>query len=123
MRTKVTYTHSDNVIRQSKILGKLFGNRLTGSKKRWYPLENNNAVSCSGIQQPSFVFQGSLFGKFSPYTKKHNTRRISVFNKSSFMTKITDMLSTGAAVQSIVGLGLHVTRVKISSDFSHINVY
>ncbi|XP_033244037.1 uncharacterized protein LOC117186839 [Drosophila miranda] len=122
MRTKVTYTHSDNVIRQSKILEKFFGNRLTGSKKRWYPLENNNAVSCSGIQQPSFVFQGSSFGKFSPYTKKHNTRRISVLNKL-FMTKITDMLSTGAAVQSIVGLGLHVTRVKISSDFSHINVY
>ncbi|XP_022225207.1 uncharacterized protein LOC111075965 [Drosophila obscura] len=115
MRTKLT---NGNVMQQSKILEKLFGNRLTGSKKRWYPLQNMNR----GIQQPSIVFQRSTFGKSFPHTTKLNTRRISVLNKL-FMTNITDLLATGAAAQSIVGLGLHVTRVNISGDFSHINVY
>ncbi|SPP86464.1 blast:Putative ribosome-binding factor A%2C mitochondrial [Drosophila guanche] len=122
IRTKATNRLAGNVIRQSKIMGKLYGNRLAGSKKRWYPLPNMNVSSSSGTQQPNIVFPSSKFGLSSPHTNKNNARRISVLNKL-FMTNITDLLATGAAAQSIVGLGLHVTRVKISCDFSHINVY
>ncbi|EDW82214.1 uncharacterized protein Dwil_GK25240 [Drosophila willistoni] len=112
-----------NATRQSKILGKLFGNRLAGSKKRWYP--GHEASSASGYQPPSVAFQSSQFGKsntnLSPGSK-HNTRRMAVLNKL-FMTHITDLLASGQVSETILGRSLQVTRVKISPDFSCINVY
>ncbi|EDW65600.1 putative ribosome-binding factor A, mitochondrial [Drosophila virilis] len=124
-RAKSSNAGSTNATRQSKILGKLFGNRVAGTKKRWYP--NNDASgsgsgSGSGYQPPSVVFQASQFGKSNSPGSKHNTRRMSVLNKL-FMTHITDLLATGEAAESILGRGLQVSRVKISSDFSCINVY
>ncbi|ALC48942.1 CG15916 [Drosophila busckii] len=119
-----TSTGSSNVARQSKILGKLFGNRVVGTKRRWYPSQDVNSSSSGGgsYQPPSVVFQASQFGKSNSPGAKHNTRRMSVLNKL-FMTHITDLLATGEAAEAILGRGLQVSRIKISSDFSCINVY
>ncbi|XP_034471537.1 putative ribosome-binding factor A, mitochondrial [Drosophila innubila] len=120
---------SSNATRQSKILGKLFGSRVAGTKKRWYPSHEattgsggSSASSNGSYQPPSVVFQASQFGKSSGNGSKQNTRRMSVLNKL-FMTHITDLLATGEAADTILGRGLQVSRVKISSDFSCVNVY
>lgn len=116
---------SSNAARQSKILGKFFGNRVAGSKKRWYPsAQDVSSGYGSGYQPPSVIFQASQFGKSSANSpgSKHNTRRMSVLNKL-FMTHITDLLATGEAAESILGRGMQVSRVKISSDFACVNVY
>ncbi|KAH8387158.1 hypothetical protein KR093_005067, partial [Drosophila rubida] len=116
-------TSSTNATRQSRILGKLFGSRVAGSKKRWYPSSNSaGSTSASSYQPPSVVFQASQFGKSNSSGSKQNTRRVAVLNKL-FMTHITDLLATGEAAETILGRGLQVTRVKISSDFSCVNVY
>lgn len=123
-RAKSSGTSSANATRQSKILGKFFGNRVAGSKKRWYPsAQDVSSGYGSGYQPPSVIFQASQFGKSSNSPgSKHNTRRMSVLNKL-FMTHITDLLATGDAAECILGRGMQVSRVKISSDFACINVY
>lgn len=119
---------STNATRQSKILGKLFGSRVAGTKKRWYPSHDATSGSSGNnssgsYQPPSVVFQASQFGKSSANNgSKQNTRRMSVLNKL-FMTHITDLLATGEAAETILGRGLQVSRVKITSDFSCVNVY
>ncbi|EDW08066.1 uncharacterized protein LOC6586329 [Drosophila mojavensis] len=117
-----------NATRQSNIISKLFGSRLTGTKKHWYPCHNtngnssNNNSSSGSFQSVSVMFQSSQFGKSKLRGSRNNTRRMSVLNKL-FMTHITDLLATGQAAESILGRGLQVSRVKICSDFSCINVY
>lgn len=123
-RAKSSGASGSNATRQSKILGKFFGNRVAGSKKRWYPsAQDVSSGYGSGYQPPSVIFQASQFGKSgnSPGSK-HNTRRMSVLNKL-FMTHITDLLATGESAESILGRGMQVSRVKISSDFACVNVY
>lgn len=124
-RAKSSGASASNATRQSKILGKFFGNRVAGSKKRWYPSAQDVSSSGygSGYQPPSVIFQASQFGKSSNSPgSKHNTRRMSVLNKL-FMTHITDLLATGESAESILGRGMQVSRVKISSDFACVNVY
>ncbi|KAH8418913.1 hypothetical protein KR222_004442, partial [Zaprionus bogoriensis] len=125
IRAKSSAGCHGNAARQSRILGKLFGSRVTGSKKRWYPSQQEASGS---YQPPSVVFQASQFGKSNSSAvgggtgSKQNSRRMSVLNKL-FMTHITDLLATGEGSESILGRGMQVTRVKISSDFACINVY
>lgn len=107
----------DNVTRQGKIFGSLFGNRLKGSKSHWYPSPD---AGTSGNQKSLHALK---FGTpHSKTTASHNNRRMSVLNKL-FMTNITDILATGAVADSIVGHGVQISYVKITSDFSRINVY
>ncbi|EDV46938.2 putative ribosome-binding factor A, mitochondrial [Drosophila erecta] len=107
----------DNVTRQGKIFGSLFGSRLKGSKNHWYPSPD---AGTSGNQKSLHALK---FGKpHSNTTANHNNRRMSVLNKL-FMTNITDILATGAVADSIVGQGVQISYVKITSDFSRINVY
>lgn len=54
--------------------------------------------------------------------QKHTNRRITVLNKL-FMKNITDLMATGAMAESITGLGIEVSRVRVSQDFQNINVY
>ncbi|TDG39606.1 hypothetical protein AWZ03_013970 [Drosophila navojoa] len=109
-------------------MSKLFGSRVTGTKKQWYPCHDTNVNSSNGkISSGSFpsasvMFQASQFGKSKLPGSRNNTRRMAVLNKL-FMTHITDLLATGQAAESILGRGLQVSRVKISCDFSCINVY
>lgn len=49
-------------------------------------------------------------------------RRVEVLN-ALFMEQITSMMSTGEVSPEILGLGLTVSRVKVSNDFSRVNVY
>ncbi|XP_055843054.1 uncharacterized protein LOC129909914 [Episyrphus balteatus] len=100
--------------RQGKILGKLFGNRLSGSKRRWF----ENPMNSTG--QPTM---DSPFNFNNPKKSDHGSlRRVKVLNKL-FMTHITDLLATGQASQKILGKGLQITRVKVTPNFQFCNVY
>ncbi|KAH8238599.1 hypothetical protein KR032_011255, partial [Drosophila birchii] len=121
-------TNKVNVKRQSKIFNNLVGNRREGNS-RWYPshdVNTNSRPSSSSFQQStSNAIRTPKFGGGGSHSRAHlDSRRMSVLNKM-FMTTITDFLATGDgdAARSIVGRGLQVSHVKITSDFSQINVY
>lgn len=100
--------------RQGKILSKLFGNRVSGSKKRW--VENPMPSSRQSEANSPLNFTHSK-------NNDHGTnRRTAVLNKL-FMTHITDLLATGEASQKILGKGLQITRVKVTPNFQFCNVY
>ncbi|KAH8342240.1 hypothetical protein KR059_010179 [Drosophila kikkawai] len=109
-----------NVKRQSKIFNSLVGNRREGNT-RWYPSHDVNTKSGPSA---SNSFRTPKFGAASHSRAHLDSRRMSVLNKM-FMTTITDFLATGDgdAARSLVGRGLQVSHVKITSDFSQINVY
>lgn len=115
-QTPVLYNKNTNVFRQGKIMGKLFGNRVSGSKKRWFPSTDSQAASAN------VVFKQSQFGKVPNSGGKNATRRMTVLNKL-FMKHITDLMATGEISETILGKGLQVSRVKISQDFAYVNVF
>ncbi|XP_061392522.1 uncharacterized protein LOC133327989 [Musca vetustissima] len=108
---------TSNVFKQGKIMSKLFGNRVQGSKKRWIPIADNTGAT-------NVVFKQSPFGgkKTNTGNGKNDSRRMTVLNKL-FMKHITDLLATGEISEKILGKGLQVSRVKISQDFAYVNVY
>ncbi|KAI8035624.1 putative ribosome-binding factor A, mitochondrial [Drosophila gunungcola] len=118
-RNKSTKTKKDNLARQGKIFSSLFGNRLKGSNSRWYPSPDANAPSSTGFQKSNHALK---FGTPHSHSAPDNHRRMSVLNKV-FMTNITDILANGAVADSIVGHGVQISYVKITSDFTRINVY
>ncbi|XP_016983551.1 putative ribosome-binding factor A, mitochondrial [Drosophila rhopaloa] len=119
LRNKSTKTKKDNVVRQGKIFSSLFGNRLKGSNSRWYPSQDANSPSSSGLQKSNHALK---FGTPHSNSTPGNHRRMSVLNKV-FMTNITDILANGAVADSIVGQGVQISYVRITSDFTRINVY
>ncbi|XP_053951478.1 uncharacterized protein LOC128858920 [Anastrepha ludens] len=114
-----TYAKADSIKFQSKVMSKLVGQRISGSKKRWYPNSDGN-TSNSIRQHKAEMFNSAYIAK--PTAGKNTTRRMVVLNKL-FMKHITDLLATGEASEAVLGRGLQVTRVKISPDFACINVY
>lgn len=112
----VLYNKNTNISRQGKIMEKFFGHRTSGSKKRWFPSATETPADTQ-----TFLKQ-SNFGKASSGGGKNATRRMTILNKL-FMKHITDLLATGEISESILGKGLQITRVKISQDFAHVNVY
>ena len=116
-QANVLYNKSTNVFRQGKIMSKLFGNRISGSKKRWFP-----SIDSTHTSSPTIVFNHSQIGKASNSGGKNATRRMTVLNKL-FMKHITDLMATGEISESILGKGLQVSRVKISQDFAYVNVF
>ncbi|KAH8354638.1 hypothetical protein KR084_000252 [Drosophila pseudotakahashii] len=117
-------TKKDNVIRQGKIFSSLFGNRLKGSSSRWYPSPDASTPggSGNGNQKAGSTLHALKFGSPHSHSAPDNNRRMSVLNKV-FMTNITDILATGSVADSIVGQGVQISYVKITSDFTRINVY
>ncbi|KAH8298628.1 hypothetical protein KR018_003284, partial [Drosophila ironensis] len=105
-----------SVAQQGRIFRNLLGNRIKGSKKRWYPAQDADKFGRSEAHTPSISVA-------RPQTsQKHNNRRVSVLNKL-FMTNITDFLATSEISESIVGRGMQVSYVNVTSDFSQVNVY
>jgi ribosome-binding factor A len=49
-------------------------------------------------------------------------RRIEVLN-TLFMQQITSLMSTGESSPDLLGRGITVSKVKVSNDFSRVNVY
>ncbi|XP_017495093.1 PREDICTED: uncharacterized protein LOC108383226 [Rhagoletis zephyria] len=114
------FAKADSITFQSKVMSKLIGHRVSGSKKRWYPSNESN-TSNSSRQRNAEMFNNAHINK-STAGGKTTTRRMVVLNKL-FMKHITDLLATGEASEAILGRGLQVTRVKIAPDFATINVY
>ncbi|XP_065363652.1 uncharacterized protein LOC135956950 [Calliphora vicina] len=116
-QNQILYNKSTNVFRQGKIMGKLFGNRVSGSKKRWFPPADSTQPANASV-----MFKQSPFGKTPNGGGKNATRRMTVLNKL-FMTHVTDLMATGEISETILGKGLQVSRVKISQDFAYVNVF
>ncbi|KAH8420210.1 hypothetical protein KR009_007318, partial [Drosophila setifemur] len=111
----------NNPMQRSKIFTSLLGGgRLQGKKRTWYPTPSGSKSTRPGGTS-GIKFHASRFEMSLAQPSKHNNRRMSVLNKL-FMTNITDLLATGTS-DSIVGQGMQVSHVNITSDFSHINVY
>lgn len=108
----LVYAKNAIVFKQGKILGKLYGNRMQGSKKKWFP---------STTESTDSILKSSQFGK-SRAGSKINIRRMAVLNKL-FMEHITDLMATGEVSETVLGKSLQISRVKISPDFGFINVY
>ena len=89
----------------------LFGKNK--GKRGWYnsPSQGtlNQFSSVKSISNPTGV-------------QKHTNRRITVLNHL-FMKNITDLMATGAMAESITGLGIEVSHVRIAPDFQNINVF
>ncbi|KAL9881140.1 putative ribosome-binding factor A, mitochondrial [Glossina fuscipes fuscipes] len=108
----LVYTKNVTALKQGKIMGKLYGNRVPGSKKRWFP---------STAESIDSIFKNTQFGK-SHTGSKINIRRMAVLNKL-FMEHITDLMATGEVSETVLGKSLQISRVKISPDFGFISVY
>lgn len=114
LSTSTSLMDKSTINRQGKILSKLFGNRVSGSKRRWF----ENPMNTSG--QPTM---NSPLSFNNPKKSDHSSlRRVSVLNKL-FMTHITDLLATGQASQKLLGKGLQITRVKVTPNFQFCNVF
>ncbi|XP_011176746.2 uncharacterized protein LOC105208544 [Zeugodacus cucurbitae] len=118
----IAYAKADNIKFQSKVISKLVGQRISGSKKRWYPSNDANTSNSTRHHNAEMFNSAHITKSTGSGGGKNTTRRMVVLNKL-FMKHITDLLATGEASESILGRGLQVTRVKISPDFAYINVY
>ncbi|XP_033214997.1 uncharacterized protein LOC117171624 isoform X2 [Belonocnema kinseyi] len=52
----------------------------------------------------------------------HRTRRTEVLNKL-FMKHITDLMATGEVAPQLLGRGIDISHVSVTSDFKHLNVF
>lgn len=94
--------------KQGKVLNKLmFGSDK--NKRRWYG--EKTAVFTSPMTLASTKGQG-----------KESIRRLTVLNKL-FMQQITDLMATGEYSEAVVGYGIQISRVRVTSDFHGVNVF
>lgn len=77
-------------------------------------------MSKTFVEMGTSVRGGGVSG--APVKSKKCLRRVEVLN-ALFMEQITSMMSTGEVSQELLGLGLIVSRVNVSNDFSRVNVY
>ncbi|XP_029719222.2 putative ribosome-binding factor A, mitochondrial [Aedes albopictus] len=96
--------------KQGKVLNKL----MYGSdknKRKWYGERTSQTAFSSPASLASTKGQG-----------KESTRRLTVLNKL-FMEQITDLMATGEYSEEIVGYGIQISRVRVSTDFHGVNVF
>lgn len=125
----------NRLLRESKIMTKLSGERISGSKKRWFPSQNDAESGQRRYNLNNIVFRAQNIGSLNneenlmkavtppkKNTNQVNSRRMNVLNKL-FMEQISSLLATGEISEEILGKGLQVSRVRISHDFSQLSVY
>lgn len=95
--------------RQSKMLNKLVYGKVTAKRKRFIDGDTPKLTTASALSNPSR--QG-----------KNASRRVNVLNML-FMQNISDLLVNGEVAYMIAGSGLEISTVRISPDFSSVNVY
>lgn len=96
--------------KQGKVLNKLmFGSDK--NKRKWYGEQTTPTVFSTPTTLASTKGQG-----------KESTRRLTVLNKL-FMEQITDLMATGEYSEDIVGYGIQISRVRVTTDFHGVNVF
>ncbi|XP_058463078.1 uncharacterized protein LOC131437623 [Malaya genurostris] len=104
-RTFTSSVQLQSVKKQGKILKKLvYGSEK--NRRKWYESKDMPSPAIASIKG-----QG-----------KQSNRRLSVLN-TLFMEQITDLMASGEFSQEIVGLGIQISRVKVSSDYHFINIF
>lgn len=101
-----------NATREAKFFGKLLGS-TTSKKKKFY-------IDSDIGSRPSLQSLTAIGNKNK--TSKENSRRVHVLNKL-FMKNITDLMVTGQHSADIIGHGIEISRVAVTSDFKKVNVY
>lgn len=86
----------------------IFGN---SPKKKWH-MDSFGLVERLGPTSPEYL---------KP-KKTREVRRVHVLN-SVILQTVCDVMSTGELSPELTDLGLEITRVKINSDFTSVNVY
>lgn len=137
----------NQILRQSRIMAKLSGDKIAGSKKHIFPTQidvenkqrshassNNNILfrpgrfvglddEANSNQHISPIAGNKLIGGGGGGGGgRTNTRRMNVLNKL-FMEQISGLLATGEISDEILGKGLQISRVRISHDFRQLSVY
>ncbi|XP_028029385.1 putative ribosome-binding factor A, mitochondrial isoform X2 [Bombyx mandarina] len=82
-------------------------------KKHWYApsmLEFNKMPSVKSLT------------KVTHEPGKRGIRRVAMLNKM-FMKHITDLMSTGTVSMDIIGRGIEISKVNVTSDFQTVHVY
>jgi ribosome-binding factor A len=87
-------------------------------KQRWYGIEQGGRA----LQDFSFLTSSTKVKSDSRVKPPRVLRRVGVLN-AVFMEQITSLLATGEVSTDILGLGLEITEIKVSPDFSCVNVY
>ncbi|KAJ9576034.1 hypothetical protein L9F63_007134 [Diploptera punctata] len=103
-----TLNFSKDNSREARFMKKIMGNK-NSRKKQWYTF--GDAVPVSHFPKATI---GSTGGR--------NQRRVAVLN-NVFMRYISEIMASGELSNIIVGRGIQISRVKVSSDFSGISVY
>lgn len=88
----------------------MIGGREKG-KRRYYPSEQTSPT----MMQPANLSKTNSQGK-------NATRRVTVLNKL-FMKNVTDLMATGEMSTEILGRGLEISRVRVTTDFQGLLVY
>ncbi|XP_055376261.1 uncharacterized protein LOC129608641 [Condylostylus longicornis] len=102
-------SHGNNLKKQVKVFEKLLGERK--SSKKWY----------KNMEQDYCALKFESSGTTQTKDRKWDKRRINALNKI-FMMHITDLMSTGSIAELIQGKEIQITRVKMSIDFTHLNI-
>ncbi|CAL8135527.1 unnamed protein product [Orchesella dallaii] len=103
--------------RQARMMKKL----ITGSnrsRKKFYTVEQPVSNTFSEFD---FVKKGVSSQKAAPVSGKV-LRRMEVLN-ALFMEQITSLLATGEVSPDFLGMGIQISKVKVTSNFSAVNVY
>ncbi|KAM3963327.1 uncharacterized protein ACR2FA_002694 [Aphomia sociella] len=83
------------------------------SKKQYYPSPNMETSVMPSLKSLT---------KVQKVPGKQGIRRVAMLNKL-FMKQITDLMSTGTVSMDIVGRGIEISKVQVTSDFQAVNVF
>jgi len=91
-------------------------------RRKWFGGE----AGSTALKDMSFLMNSPSSSAYKQSTPKQKSgrvlRRVGVLS-TVFMEHVTNLLATGEVSTEIHGLGMEVTQVKISSDFTCVNVY
>ncbi|XP_057664171.1 uncharacterized protein LOC130898716 [Diorhabda carinulata] len=82
---------------------------------------NNTKKKRFGYHDP-VVKISDTFSKHKSSKLTTNPKRVAVLNKL-FMRNITDLMSTETYASQVLGLGIEINRVQVTSDFKILNVF
>ncbi|KAL4714939.1 hypothetical protein ACJJTC_003090 [Scirpophaga incertulas] len=82
-------------------------------KKQWYPKNSFDFDILPSVKS---------LAKTKNEPGKRAGRRVAMLNKV-FMKHITDLMSTGTVAMDILGRGIEISKVQVTSDYRNVNVY
>ncbi|XP_046395275.1 putative ribosome-binding factor A, mitochondrial [Ischnura elegans] len=98
--------HGKSYVKEARVMNRFIG--AQSKRRSWYPAKDVSAASLPHIIQPK--------------RGERDSRRMAVLNKL-FMKYISDLMTTGELTPETTTMGIEISKVKISQDFSALKVY